>query len=504
MIGIRMRRPSIGSVSLLLSLALSACTVGPNFVAPSPAAPADWSGWRSSDPSLVEVQAAGAELPDPWWRAFGDPVLEDLESRGLAGSIDLRTAALRVVQARIQRQAAGGQLGPTVTGNAGITRQRQSETGAATRLFGVLADNNPAIDPDLISLALAEPFTLYQAGFDASWEPDLWGRVRRSIEAADAGLAQQQALLDLTRLSLSSDLARAYFDLRTTQRMVQLTREDIALLTDQTRIVAARAKGGLINHLDVDRQQGELEALRAQLPGLLEQEGATINRIGLLIGERPGALRDLLQAPPGSRTARALPDFALGLPSEVARRRPDIRAAEARLHQATANVGVATADLYPSIRLGARFGFESVQSDRVLEWGSRTWSIGPSLSLPIFDQGRRRSVVRLRTAEQQEAALAFQKTVLQAWQEIDDALTAYNAERQALVDLRTRARTAADAVQLAQARFKGGLTDSQPLTEAMRTRLQATRQVAMSEQRLNTRFALIAKVVAAGYAAPAR
>ena len=501
MIGIRMRRPSIGSVSLLLAAALSACTVGPDFVPPTPAAPDGWTGWRSGDPSLVGIQATGAELPDPWWKAFGDPVLDDVEGRGLAGSIDLRTAALRVVQARIQRQAAGAQQGPTVTGSAGMTRQRQSETGASTRLFGVLANGNPAVDPDVIAQALAEPFTLYQAGFDASWEPDLWGRVRRSIEAADAGLAQQRALLDLARLSLSSDLARAYFDLRTTQRMIQLTREDIALLADQTRIVAARARGGLVNHLDFDRQQGEFEALRGQLPGLLEQEGAAINRIGLLIGERPGVLRQLLQAPTGEAAAHALPDFALGLPSEVARRRPDIRAAEARLHQATANIGVATADLYPSIRLGARFGFESVESDRVLEWGSRTWSLGPSLSLPIFDQGRRRSTVRLRTVEQQEAALAFQKTVLQAWQEIDDALTAYNAERQALADFRARARTAADAVQLAQARYKGGLTDSQPLTDAMRTRLQATRQVATSEQRLNTRFATIAKVVAAGYAA---
>jgi outer membrane protein TolC len=207
-----------------------------------------------------------------------------------------------------------------------------------------------------------------------------------------------------------------------------------------------------------------------------------------------------LQPPPGETATHALPDFALGLPSDVARRRPDIRAAEARLQQATANIGVATADLYPSIRLGARFGFESVQSDRVLEWGSRAWSLGPLLSLPIFDQGRRRSTVRLRTAEQQEAALAFQKTVLQAWQEIDDALTAYNAERQALAELRARARTAADAVQLAQARYRGGLIDSQPLTEAMRTRLQAARQVATSEQRLNTRFAMIAKAIAAGYA----
>jgi outer membrane protein TolC len=238
----------------------------------------------------------------------------------------LQTAALHFAQARAQRSTVEAQRGPQVNANGGAIRQRQSEYGASTRMIDAIGG-----DRSTLAQVLSEPFTLYQIGFDASWELDLWGRVRRSIEAADADVSGQAALLDLARLSLISDVVRNYFELRTTQRQIRLAREDIAALEERAGLLEARVQGGIVDHLDLERQRAELAAVKAQLPGLLAQEGASANQIALLLGERPGALRNELAAvADDGRTA--LPDLALGLPSEVALRRPDIRAAEARLH----------------------------------------------------------------------------------------------------------------------------------------------------------------------------
>ena len=326
---------------------------------------------------------------------------------------------------------------------------------------------------------------------------------------ADADVVRQAALLDLARLTLASDLARNYFELRTAQRQIRLAREDIAALEDRMRILA-RA-GGTVGQLDLEQQRADLADTRAQLPPLLAQAAASINQIALLLGERPGALRDELADQEtgaginmdrgkgaGKSTATgapALPDLALGLPSEVARRRPDIRAAEARLHRATANIGVAQADLYPSIRLGAHVGLESYLSGEFSDWGSRAWSIGPSLSLPLFDHGRRKSVVELRKLEQQEAAVDFQRTVLKAWQEIDDALNAYTAERQQARQLAERARSAGDACKLALARYEGGAVDYTVALDSQRRYLQARRDLAASEGRLATRYVTVNKAI---------
>lgn len=478
------------ALAVALAAALAGCAVGPDFVKPTPVAPDDWTSWRSAEDSLRALGAADQPLPPHWWQAFNDPVLDNLTQRALVSSPDLQTAALHFAQARVQRSTTAAQRGPEVGVSGSANRQRQSEYGAGTRMIDAIGG-----DRESLVNVLSEPFTLYQAGFDASWEVDLWGRVRRSIEAADADVDRQAALLDLARLTLVSDVARNYFELRTTQRQILLAREDITALEDRLGILQARVDGGVIDHLNLEQQRAELAAIKAQLPGLLAQEGASANQIALLLGERPGALRETLAAPLASDGTTALPDLALGLPSEAALRRPDIRAAEARLHRATASIGVARADLYPSIRLGARFGYESYLSGEFSDWGSRAWSVGPSLNLPLFDGGRRRSVVQLRELEQQEAAVSYQQTVLQAWQEIDDALSAYNAEQQQAQQLQARVRSAADAYQLAQARYDGGTADFITVLDSQRSFLQARRDLTASQGRLNTRYVTIQKVV---------
>ncbi|GIK46268.1 MAG: outer membrane efflux protein [Betaproteobacteria bacterium] len=481
-----------GLAACALALALTGCAaVGPNFVKPTPAAPNDWTSWRSGDASLRIPSEATQALPTQWWQAFNDATLDALQRRAFDASPDLQTAALRFAQARAQRSTVAAQRGPEVGASGSATRQRQSESGASTRMIGIMGAG-----PGVTEL-LAEPFTLYQAGFDASWELDLWGRVRRSVEAADADVGQQAALLDLARLSLASDVARHYFELRTAQRQSRLMREDVAALEDRAGLLQARVEGGVLDHTDLQRQRAELAALKAQLPPLLAQEAASANQIALLLGERPGALQAEL-APRDADVRTSLPDLALGLPSEVALRRPDIRAAEARLHSATASIGIAKANLYPSIRLGAKFGFESYLSGEFADWGSRIWSVGPSLSLPIFDHGRRTATVQLRELQQQEAAINYQQTVLKAWQEIDDALSAYSAEQQQARELKARSDAASDAYQLAQARYDGGATDYTAVLDSQRSYLQARRDLAANQGRLAARFITVNKALGNG------
>lgn len=488
--------PALRSVLLssVLALGLGGCTTGPDFVKPAPAAPADWTSWRSGDASLHAPVGTDAMLPADWWRAFHDPVLDELERRAFAASPDLVTAALHVARARVNRGAVAAQGLPEVNANGQATRQRQSENGASTRLLDIISGNAGVMDRNQLAGLLAEPFTLYQLGLGASWEIDLWGKVRRSIEAADADVAQQAALLDLARLSLASDVARTYFELRTAQRDIAIGREDIAVLTDGLALVAARTRGGIDDHLALERQRGALQAIEAQLPALLAKEAARANQIALLLGERPGALSELLKPVADSGTP-ALPDLALGLPSEIALRRPDLRAAEAKLHAATASIGVAEADLYPSIRLGGGFNLESYRSENLFDWASRAWSFGPSMSLPLFDGGRRKRVVQLRKLEQREAAVAYQQAVLRAWQEIDDALNAYGAEHRQNRILAARQRSAREGFDLTSARYRGGIVTWLEVIDSRRSWLQASRDLAESDGRLGTLYAALNKAI---------
>ena len=482
---------------LSTSILLSACAaVGPDYKAPELLSPATWSLWSSSSKELPRNEGMQGAPEHKWWAAFQDSVLDQLETRVLESSPDLKTAMLHYEQARSQRSVTASQQVPEVKLQGGAIRQRQSEYAAGDRVLDVMAPNNR----DAVAKSLSEPYTSYQGGFDASWEIDLWGRVRRAVEAADADIANSLALLDQTRLVISSDLAMAYIDLRTTQRLLKLTRDDITALRERTSMMESRSKHGLANDLDLERQRLQLADLEAQMPPLLEQEAQSKNRICLLLGLRPGDLAKELAAESAPAAAMVLPQYKLGVPSELAGRRPDIRAAEARLHQATAAIGEAQAQLYPSVRLGLRFGLDSYEAGKFGDWGSRFWSIGPSLDLPIFDGGRRRATVTLRELRQQEAAIEFQRTVLRAWQEVDDALTSYAAEQELQQRLLVKAQSSADVYQLAQARERAGLVDYLNVIDAQRTDIQARRDVVASQGRTQLRFIAIYRALGGGVA----
>lgn len=476
------------TLAFLAIMPLAGCTVGPDFVAPLPEAPDDWSSWHSGDRGLIGMAGMEATMPARWWTLLGDPVLDRLVAQALAASPDLDTAALHYAQARVQQDGTASAGMPQLNAEAQVTRNRQSEYGASTRLFDALGN-----DRETLAKFLAQPFTLYRGGFDAAWEPDLWGRIRRMNEQAGAQVSRQQALLDLARLSVAGEVAQAYFDFRTTQRQIALTQEDIRLLDERVQLVGARAEAGLEDHSGLERENATLNALRAGLPALRARETVQVNRIAVLVGRRPGELDvDLRGQAPATGE---LPDLSLGMPSQVSLNRPDVRAAVARLHAATAAVGVATADLYPAIRLGGGFNLESYRNENLFDWGSRSWSIGPSLSLPLFDGGRRRSVIALRRLEEREAAVAFQQTMLRAWQEIDDALSGYTADRQQQDRLMAREGNAARALALVEARYRAGAINYLPVIDARRAHLQAQRELADTEGRMRGRFVAINKAI---------
>ncbi|MDO5623206.1 MAG: efflux transporter outer membrane subunit [Pseudomonadota bacterium] len=484
------------ALAAALAALLTGCAaVGPNFTPPQAQDPSSWQARPSSAPALASTLALSTQsAPERWWTVLGDPTLDALQARLITGSPDLRSAALRFAQSRVQQSVVGSQAGPQVQASAQATRQRQSDSGPETRLVGALGGANA---PALIDV-LTEPYALYQAGFDASWELDLWGRVRRAIESADAGAQASRALLAQTHLALSSELARAWFALRLAQRQQALLQTQTTLATDTLALLQAQARHGLIAPAELIAPRNQLAELQAQWAPLQAQQAQLANQIGILTGAQPDELAALLAPAADAPLAAAeLPELRLGLPA-------DIRAAEARLHAATADIGVAMADLYPRIALGVSGGLQSLTSGGFGSWGARTWQIGPLISLPLFDQGRRRATVELRQLQQQEAAIDWHRTVLTAWQEVDDALASYAAERQRHAQLSEVLARQQEALALAQARARHGLGNQLPVLQAEQNRLQAQRALDESASRLRTALVAVYKAVGGGEMTPAR
>jgi len=470
----------------LLCLSLAACAVGPDYREPAVQAPAAYGDWHGGSPALRETGLADGTAQS--FARFDDPVLIDLQQQALAANHDLKSAALRFAQSRMARNVAAGAQGPQINAHAGATRQRQSESGAGTRMVDAIGPANR----EVLIEKLSDPFALYQAGFDASWELDLWGRVRRSVEAADAGMAEASSILRDVQLAVQLEVARNYYELRASQRQQALLQADLAAARHMTALAAARERGGLATGLEVEQQRSALAELEGRAPALLEQEAAATNRLTMLLAKPPGALQERLTAQQGAALPSG-PDLALGVPGEVMRHRPDIQAAEAHLQAATARIGVAVADLYPRITLGLSLSTESLDAGKFGDWGSRQWSLGPSLQLPIFDNGRRRATVELRKLEEQEAAIHFQKTVLKAWHEMDDALSAYAAARQRQQALAAREASARATLELAAARARRGMSDELPKLQAQRALLAVQRERAAGDSELALRLLAICK-----------
>ncbi|GGC05029.1 outer membrane efflux protein [Marinobacterium zhoushanense] len=484
------------ALTLSVLVLLSGCTtLGPDFEPAKVDAPASWTDWHSGGQSLDELTIDSSTVPaERWWREFEDPVLDRLEQRLLEASPDLQSALLNFTRSRLQRQVAVSARGVAIDASGGANRQKLSEHGAQVRMAAISA---PANKDALIS-ALAEPYTLYQVGFDAGWELDLWGRISRRIESAEADSRASAALLAQAWLGLTAELARNYFELRALQRQRALLEAEIANGEDQLALLEANRDAGLVREQALDSQRIQLDELRAGLPPLGRRSVETANAIALMLGGRPGSVGGLLDANGSTNEPIPNTDLSLGLPSELARRRPDIRVAEAQLHAATADIGVAMGDLYPRITLQAGLGLESYEQGAFADWASRRWSIGPGFYLPIFNQGRLKTRVELTKVAQQQAAVSYQQTILKAWQEVDNALSAYSAEQSRYRQLQGKLESALSQHRLIAANRQAGLVDTSVELQAQRQVLLVERQLVESRAALRIQRIAVYKAVGGG------
>ena len=466
--------------------ALAGCNVGPDFVAPDPGLPNDAFTARGLAPANVAP-------PSPtWWKAFRDPVLTGLEARVAAANLDVKTATIRLAESRFERGVAASALLPSVNADAKYQYELYSQNGIAgllTKLVPATTTGTPVTIP-----AISD----WTVGFDASWELDLWGHVRRSVESADAQVDQSAEMRRDTLVSSLAELARDYVQLRGAQTQIAIANENLAVARDIQKVAEERQRKGIATGFDAQSSTAQAEGVSARIPTLRSDESQYSNAIAFLLDEPPGALGGEL----GPRRKRALapPGVpSLGFPSELARRRPDIRAAEARLHAATADIGVAVAAFYPTVKLNGVVSLDALDAKNLFKASSLQYNTGPSVSLPIFDAGRLKSTLELRKAEQIEAAIAWHKTVLQAWREVVDALTAYRREAERRAGLRREMDHARQALDIARSRYKTGVGQFLDVLDAERTYLQAAQDYETSTTNVSLDLVSLYKALGGGW-----
>ncbi len=488
---------------IALSAALAGCTgVGPDFVAPRALLPSiSFLEAGRSGPGQVVGKTTTAPIDAQWWQAFHDPVLSALESRVADQNLDVRTATLRLAQSRAQRSVTAAAELPTLNGTAQYQRELLSQNGLVSLIpAGALGGGGAAGGGAAGGAATSgfnQPISIYNVGFDASWEIDVWGHVRRQIEAADANLdASAEQRRDVLVSSLA-EVARNYVQLRGTQTLMRIARDNIAVDKEILGVAKVRQEKGLTTGLDTESAAAQVASVEAQLPQLEQQEIQQINAIGLLLDEPPLALAKKLTA---VRPVPANPPrIPVGLPTELARRRPDIRMAEAQLHMATANIGVAVAEFYPSLRFNGTPTLQALDAKNLFKGSSLNYVLGPSITIPIFEGGRLKSSLVLREHQQQEAAVSYHKTVLQAWHDVVNAMTAYRTEQQRQAKLKEQVAHARAALVLARSRYSDGVADFTTLLSNAQTVLSAEQQFAQSTANVSINLVALYKALGGGW-----
>lgn len=481
------------SVLLVATLALSACSVGPDYHAPKPSTPTAFHSMQSDAGSrpLATVTNPG------WWKSFNDPQLDSLIERAIAGNLSLQQAVLRIAGSRQQLNQARGAWFPSVNGKLSAQRQQLGLKGELES-NGVY-DQIDQTDPDLKSAlsGLTRPVALYQGSFDASWELDLWGKVRRQVEAANA--RQQESLENRNDalVSLEAEVARTYLQLRGAQSISQTLQTQIDVAQQTLELTQSQQRNGLAPQMDVENARAQLNSLRAQLPQYQSQIHQAMNGLAVLVGKTPGALDGELMA---SKPLPALPkEVPVGLPSTLARRRPDVRQAEAKLHEATANIGVSVAQLFPDISLTGQFGMRNTDISYMDNWSSHFYSFGPSLSIPLFQGGQLVSSVKLARAEQASAALDYRQTVLTALQDVENALISYRTDQQQVDGLNETVDALQNAFKLANDSYSQGLSSFIEALDAQRQLAQAEQQAASARVQSSLDLVALYKALGGGW-----
>ena len=473
-------------------LALSGCLVGPDFHRPKISSPSSWFGPTAQ----MRFDTARQEELIRWWKTFNDPMLSSLVDRAVTSNLDLQQAQARVLQARAARGVVAAGLWPSVDANATVSRSRSvsSSANSSASTSGLFPGSTSAGGGTVGVMR-----NLFQTGLDAAWEIDVFGGVRRNIEAADADI---QASLEDQRdvlVTLVAEVALNYIDLRGFQKEIIIAQNNLKSQQHTAGITRKRFQVGLVSALDVANADALVATTSSQIPLLETSAQKAIYSLSVLLGKEPSAL--VKELSPVTPIPANPPEIPMVLPSELLLRRPDVRRAEAQVHSATARIGAATADLFPKFNLVGSTGF---QGDKTSDWikrANRVWSVSPSVGWNIFDAGRIRSNIELQKAIQKETLLAYEKTVLTALQDVENALIAYAKEQQRRLALLDAVAANRKAVDLSTRLYIEGLTDFLNVLDAQRSQYSSEQALVISTRSLSTDLVALYKALGGGWEA---
>ncbi len=528
-------------------IVFSGCMVGPDYKPPEVQVPSEFSqagplataSAPASQPAAsqpVAMVIPGAATLDQWWQPLNDPMLDALIAESIDGNLDLQVAAYRVLEARFLRRVAVADLLPQInsgggysysgsslnarkpTPSAGLAKQVASSTlgslsSLASGLAGGTADvggtsSNPLVSglvrgvvsklqKELNEVSTSRDANLFQSGFDASWEIDIFGGLRRSVQAAEADIEVTQENLYAIAITLVSEVARNYIEARGYQKRLAVLRQNIGTQQETLELTRVRFKTGLTNELDVAQAATQLATTRSSVPTLEILHNQSIHRLAVLLGLPPGALLERMNAEAPIPTAP--PAVPLGLPSELLRRRPDIRQAERTVAAETARIGVAVAQLYPRFSITGSFGSQTYDMQRFLDGNSLFWSVGPSFSWPIFQGGRLRANVKVTEARQMQALIQYRITILTALEEVENTLVAYRQDQLRYQSLQDAVTASHLAVDLSTDRYRNGLADFLSVLESQRSLYLAQDQLIASEADVVADYIALNKALGGGW-----
>jgi NodT family efflux transporter outer membrane factor (OMF) lipoprotein len=460
-------------LAVLAIAALAGCAaVGPNYIPPQTPVSTIWNTPLQGG---ITVKTEPRNLAD-WWTTLNDPELSRLIERAVAGNRDMKRAAARIREARARRGLSKAGLYPTLDASGSAARSRGS------------ADMGPVTTTDLFSAVL-----------DASWEIDLFGGVRRSVEATDADLQAAGEDLHDTLVSLLAEVALNYVDLRTAQARLAVTETSLKSLEESLRLTQWRAQAGLGDELAVEQARYNLESARSQIPSLLSSIAEAQNRLAVLTGETPGAVHAELSQP--EPIPSLPPEVAIGVPADLLRQRPDVRRAERQLAAQTARIGVATADLYPKLKLSGAIGLQALTFGGLFNAANATSSGSSGLTWRVFDAGAIRKNIEIQSALQEQSRIAYESAVLGALEEAENAILAYAQEQRRRQSLGEAVRSAQAAAELAGIKYRAGLIDFTTVLEAERSLLGFRDQLAQSEGAIVTNLIKLYKALGGGWTA---
>jgi NodT family efflux transporter outer membrane factor (OMF) lipoprotein len=466
-------------IALLMCIMMCACQVGPDYRPHIMNVPEKWPDLEREGEKAL--QAAETERLANWWITLDDPALSGLVKRVMEGNRNLKIALTRIRQARAAAGEAGKQLQPSVTGSS---TYRRTQSGKPT-----------ADDPDPSAFSVGSDY--YNAGFDASWEIDLFGKKHRNLEAAAAELEASGEGYRAVLVSMVSEAVSGYVRLRTLQKQLEIVKNNLEIQEKALSVLEDKAAAGLIGSLQVQQARYNVENTRARLPGYRVSIEETLNTLAILLGRMPGDLHNELSSPAPIPVPGV--EIVIGIPADLLRRRPDIRKAERALAAQTARVGAATADLYPSLRLTGALGLTASSLDNFFSDENAAMNISPFISIPLFNRNRIRDQIEIQNAIQERTLIEYETTVADAIKEVRDAIMAYGEEQKRYRMLTKGAAAAQMALEIADERFSSGLVDFLDVLDAQRALLSFEESKASSSGTITLGLIRLYKALGGGW-----